>query len=345
MSLGNKRTKKHAQTESSIPRSPCREEYIARLNRVVDHIENNISSDLSLDELAGVACFSKYHFHRIFAAMLGETLKDYIQRIRLEKAASRLLRFPKTSVTEIALDYGFSNPSTFARAFREYFGMSATAWRAGLEPADRKNRQTVRKIRQAIRNNRKEKSGFSLYHASDPNLVERRHLMKKRLPITQPISLEVKELPPMHVAYIRHTGPYAGNAQLFERLFGQLTAWAGPRGLLRPEAQFLTLYHDSPEITAAPKLRISICLTIPEGTPVGGEIGKMAVHAGKYAVGRFELKPDEYQGAWNYMACVWMPDSGYQFDDFPCLEIYRNDPQEHPEHKHVVDICIPVKPL
>jgi len=115
-----------------------REEYLGRINRVIDHIEKHIGEDLSLEGLSSVACFSKYHFHRIFASMVGETLSDYILRLRVEKAAMRLLANPKTTETDIALDCRFANPSTFARAFRDHLGMSATAWRADLDPADRK---------------------------------------------------------------------------------------------------------------------------------------------------------------------------------------------------------------
>jgi hypothetical protein len=52
----------------------------------------------------------------------------------------------------------------------------------------------------------------------------------------------------------------------------------------------------------------------------------------------------EYEGAWDLVFGVWLPESGYQPDDGPCYELYLNDPKEHPENKHIVDICMPVKP-
>ena len=106
-----------------------REEYTARVNRVIDYIEANISKDLSLIELAEVAHFSPFHFHRIFRAIVGETLNDFIQRIRVEKAATKLVLNPKKSVTEIAFECGFSGSSAFARSFHETYGMSASDWR------------------------------------------------------------------------------------------------------------------------------------------------------------------------------------------------------------------------
>ena len=72
----------------------------------------------------------------------------------------------------------------------------------------------------------------------------------------------------------------------------------------------------------------------------------MAISGGKYAMARFELSDSsEYEKAWDTVFGVWLPDSGFQPADGPCYELYHNDPKEHPEHKHVVDICLPVKPL
>ena len=63
-----------------------RREYERRVNRVVDYIEAHLSDELPLEKLAAVAAFSPFHFHRVFAAITGETLSDFIRRIRLERA-------------------------------------------------------------------------------------------------------------------------------------------------------------------------------------------------------------------------------------------------------------------
>ena len=161
------------------------------------------------------------------------------------------------------------------------------------------------------------------------------------------ITVEVKEMPALHVAYVRHIGPYKGDSQLFERLFTQLMKWAGPRDLFNPtETKLLSLYHDDPNVTGEEKLRMSICMTFPENTKVEGEIGEMDIEAGKYAVGHFELKDSsEYEDAWKMLFGHWLPESGYQCDDKPPYELYLNDPKQHPEGLHIVDICVPVKPL
>lgn len=82
--------------------------YIESLNRVIDLIDQSIDEELGLDTVAEVSGFSKFHFHRIFSAFMGETLNSYIKRVRIEKAAYLLVSNPKDSITKIALDRGLS---------------------------------------------------------------------------------------------------------------------------------------------------------------------------------------------------------------------------------------------
>lgn len=108
-----------------------RQEYISRINRVIDYIEDNIDSQLNLEILSRVANFSRFHFHRMFSAFMGETLNSFIKRLRVEKAASILIDNPKYSITEIAFNCGFSSSAAFSRAFKEYLNMSASYFRGG----------------------------------------------------------------------------------------------------------------------------------------------------------------------------------------------------------------------
>lgn len=148
------------------------------------------------------------------------------------------------------------------------------------------------------------------------------------------------------VAYVRNTGAYAGDESLFHSLFDKICKWAGPRQLLSdPKTQWLTIYHDNPEITDENLQRISVCMTVPDNIDGDGEIGTMTVAGGKYAVGKFELASDEFGEAWTYLCGEWLPQSGYQCEDQPAFELYLNNPEEHPEKKHIVEIYIPIKPL
>jgi AraC family transcriptional regulator len=341
---------KITETPTNAPRDKMlRDEYTSRINRVIDYIEKNIDDQLSLDTLANVANFSRFHFHRIFRSMVGETLNCFIQRIRIEKAAAKLSAQRKKSITDIAFECGFSGSAAFSRAFKDFFGMTPAQWRSKKSGGfpDSKICITDSKISQFPGNIRKD-FDFSLHYNYDEkrNLIWRIIMKNKNVNKQVEGKIEVKEMPAFHVAYVRHIGPYKGNPELFGSLFGKLMKWAGPRDLLRnPEMKFMSVYYDDPSITDEEKLRVDACMTVPEKTAVEGEIGKMTIPGGKFAVGRFEIHPDEYEAAWNSLMAGWLPESGYQCDDRLCYELYQNDPEQHPEHMHVVDICVPVKPL
>jgi AraC family transcriptional regulator len=328
---------KHEEARSKALRA----EYVGRINRVMDYIEANLDGDLSLRTLARVANFSAFHFHRIFRSIVGETLYQFIQRRRLEKAASFLRGNPAKPITEIAFDCGFSSSATFARAFKEAFGVSASQWRDRDHPCNSKICKT--NSRTDKDQSKTWKDSLLLIHTMD--LTTGTQVWRYTMNMKE-VTIEVKDMPSIHVAYIRHIGPYKGDTALFEDLFGRLCGWAGPRGLIKPpETQFLCVYYDDPDITPEEKLRVDVCMTVPEDTAVEGEVGAATIQGGKYAVGHFELLPPEYEAAWASIMGHWLPQSGYQCDDKPCYELYLNDPKQHPEGRCVVDICVPVKPL
>jgi AraC family transcriptional regulator len=309
---------------------------------VVDYIEANLGERLTLEGLAKVANFSPFHFHRVFGAMVGETLNHFVARLRTEKAAMQLAANPKKSITEIALDCGFSSSATFARAFKGRFSMSATEWRRERSADQRKISKAIRNTSKDMRKNWEALDDLSTYDAASTA----RQLWRDKMKNIEPPDVEVKELPELNVAYVRHVGPFAGDAEVFERIFNTLMRWAGPRGFAEAQdARILSVYHDDPSVTDEAKLRVDACITVPEGTSVDGEVGLMKVPGGKFAVGHFELAEDEYPEAWLALMGGWMPDSGYQPDDRLCYEWYRNDPKQHPEGKCIVDICVPVRPL
>src|SRR5271156_4532043 len=107
-------------------------DYAQRIDRVIDHLRENLHRPVKLAELANVACFSEFHFHRIFTAVSGETLNNFTNRLRLEKAA-RLLRYSEQSLTDIALECGFSSSATFSRAFRSGYDTSPSQFRRSGE--------------------------------------------------------------------------------------------------------------------------------------------------------------------------------------------------------------------
>lgn len=104
------------------------DDYRIRLQKALDFIEDHLEEDIDLDDIAGSACFSKFHFHRLFQAWLGITVADYVRKRRLTMAACRLRQFPD-SVLDVALRYCFGTHESFIRAFRRQHGMNPGNYR------------------------------------------------------------------------------------------------------------------------------------------------------------------------------------------------------------------------
>jgi len=103
--------------------------YEARLNRVVDYIYAHLEADIRFEDLAEIACLSPYHWHRVYAAMRGETITATIKRLRLSQAAERLAN-SSTALDVIARRAGYGSADAFGRAFKEAYGKSPADYRA-----------------------------------------------------------------------------------------------------------------------------------------------------------------------------------------------------------------------
>ncbi|MBQ4280329.1 MAG: AraC family transcriptional regulator [Rikenellaceae bacterium] len=305
---------------------PIRQLHRKRINRVIDHIHAHLDRKLTVDELASVAGLSPYHFHRTFRALVGEPVARYVMRKRLERAGSLLLGDPSAPVSDIAYACGFSSPSVFSRNFRRCFGMSAETFRRTNCHAQSKNRQASGKRDPQDRS-------YSRYLC--------RHKTVKTGDTTMDCTFEIKELPALSIAYCRHVGPF----DQMESAFSQLMQWAYPRGLLdAPGLQLLSVYHDHPGITAPDKLTSDAGMVVPPDTRAEGCIGRYDIAPGRFAVGRFEIGMDEFREAWDAMFAL-IAEHGCQCAEGPHYELYRNNRDEHPGRKWIVDICIPVRPL
>src|SRR5258705_5289778 len=105
------------------------ERYQARMQRVLDHIDQHVEPELGLAALSNVAAFSMHHFHRQFTATFGLSVHRYVQLARMKRASYRLAFRDDQTVTDIAMDAGYEAPDAFARAFRQRFGQSPSSFR------------------------------------------------------------------------------------------------------------------------------------------------------------------------------------------------------------------------
>lgn len=172
-----------------------RQDYEARILRVLAHIEANLAEDMSLDTLADVAALSRFHFHRVFRGLAGETVSQRVRRLRLHRAAARLLA-EEAPVAEIASAVGYDNLSSFTRAFTAAYGQPPAEFR-----------QSGRLIQQ-----------------NPPNSGD-----LPMFPVT------IKTQPALRLAALAHRGDYQLSSQAFERvgaIFATRGLWAQARGMV-----------------------------------------------------------------------------------------------------------------
>lgn len=293
-------------------------DYKSRVFRAMNFISQNIERELSLEEIAETASFSMFHFHRIFKALVGETVAGFTRRLRLELAANRLLSKHHADITTIAIESGFSSSQNFAKAFHQHFGMTPSEYRTSK--ISTRNDKTIVLPENAA-------------HESDRFMS----LLNKEC--GKKVNAEVKEIPEIQVAYVRKVGPYT--KETCEPAFVELMQWAYQRNYDGPGKVF-AIYWDNPEVTPLEKCRFDTCIIAPDRTFPDGQVNVQTISGGPYVVCHFEIRPERIQQAWDD-SFGWLCDSGYECNDTPCYEVYHNNAAEHPEGKWMMDICIPLK--
>jgi AraC family transcriptional regulator len=316
-----------------------RSSYIARINRVLDHIETHLAEPLDLEVLASVANFSAWHFHRVFRAMTGDTLAGWVRRRRLEVAASRLISSPSQSSSVIGLDVGFASAEVFTRAFRAHFKVTPTAWRHGAH----RDWAAVHQYRLSKIHQEQSKLHQAVAQAfrQDSDLWPSGQVLPTG---GAPMEVDIRNLPEKRVAYMRSVGPYGGTG--IPRTWQRFAAWCEANGLMTPRRTMYGICQDDPEITPPEKCRYDAAVEVNESFTPQGEIGVETVAGGRYACAKFAGTTEEIHAAWMRFMSEWMPDSGYQVADGLAIELYGTDfVMDEKTGAFNCQLCMPVKPL
>ncbi len=305
-----------------VSKNDIEKDYISRINLALKYIDNNLDFELSLESLSKMALYSPFHFHRIFKALVGETLHAYIIRKRIEKTASVLLHKRHVSITELSLQYGFNSNASFTRAFKRFYGISPSEFR-------KENLDKFSKISTVESKNGQEIQVFEKYICNINN-----HLNW----IKMHANIEIKEIPELKFASMTHFGIHG-----VENVFDRLLKWAKSKDLMKnPGTKMARIFHDSFKITDPNKVRMSICLLTNEPFIVKGEINAGIIKKSKSIVGHFEIAPDGFEKSWSSLF-IWMNENGYKKAEEHPFEIYHNDFRENPEKKCIVDLHIPIE--
>lgn len=299
-----------------------KEDYIKRINNIFLFIDEHLDQELNLETLAAIGFYSPFHLHRIFKAITGETLNEYITRKRIEKTAAVLLHQREVSISELSLQYGFNSNSSFTRTFKKFYGISPTEFR-------KNHPYKFSKIGKTESKNGQEAGLLAAYICNINNHINWIKMKAK---------IEIKEMPKLDLAFITQIGHHG-----MENTYAKLIKWATPKGLLENKnLKVVTIYHDSFKITEPDKVRMSACISLEEKVEVSGEIGLTTLEKGKCIVGRFEIGITEFEKSWTSLF-MWMSENGYKKAERNPYEIYYNNFNEHPEKISIVDFCIPIE--
>jgi AraC family transcriptional regulator len=272
-----------------MPQPETTLDYGGRLERVLAYLADNLDRELDLDRLAEVACFSPFHFHRVFHALQGETVAESVRRMRLHRAAIELIE-EETPIARIAARAGYGSQAAFTRAFRSAYGAPPAA-----------------------------------YRASAPAGFER-------------ASVVVREDAAVELVALRLQGDYERIGATFERL----NALATGRGWVGPATRYFGVYYHDPAGTPAADLRSDACLTAPPGFAGEGELRPLTLSGGRHAVLLHVGPYAELHRAYTWLYREWLPPSGEEPANRPCVEEYLNNPRQVPPSELRTEIWLPL---
>lgn len=277
--------------------------YHQRINTVISYVRENLEADLSLEDLASVAGFSPFHFHRVFKAVTEETINEMIVRLRLERAAALLRATPLLSITDAAFASGFNSVATFSRTFKKQYGQPASCW-------DRQSPLKYSKIDQHPEH-------FPHYTIEQLSAFAEQAAYR----------VEIISLPRQRLAYIRVYDSYRD----FDRIkaaYGRLLAWYCHRGGQWAESTLYGMSQDDPSMTPPHLCRFDWCLRVPDHWQAEGEIDLVDFPACQVATIRCQGDIAQEERVLQYLFRYWLPRSRYQPANLPAMEIYHRQPDE-----------------
>ena len=259
--------------------------YRTRVARAVAAIVADPLAEHRLEDLARLAHFSPFHFHRVYVGVVGETVAATVRRVRLAQA-TQLLESGDRSVFDVALAVGYDSPQAFTRAFGQFTGQSPRAFRQHM--------------------------------ADTPPAMSDICIVKQ---------------PAQRLQALRHRGPFATIPHTHRRLY----LHAGSRSVTGH-------WGLSFGATEGPDgYRYYAALASSDPWPADGEVERLDVPAGLYAVHRLAGPYTRINATVRALYARWLPASGYEPDERPMLEHYLSSAREVAPDQLRTDLMVPIR--
>lgn len=286
--------------------------YQKRVEMALEYIEHHIGSDLSLQTLSNIAGYSPYHFNRIFHAVIGESLYQFILKRRLNCCANHLL-YENCDITKIALDYGFATSSSFSKAFKEQFGCTPTQYK---ETKERKYPIEFAKV------------AFQKFSFDEE--IEKL-FSKTALPDLQTVCIGVRGLSEIWE-----------NPEI-EKAYQQIIHWLNVNNKTTPNTRICGVTIDTPEVQALSSCRYYACATVDAYVYDEYLTFRKFRTSGAYICCRID------RGVKNFAACFfrymdylygfYMASLNLSPDYRPFVEFY----ERNKDGNIYINFCVPVK--
>ena len=294
------------------------EKYEEAILSTLIHIQTHLESDLHLDVLAERVGFSAYHYHRIFREIIGEPVKEYVRRLRIERAAYRL-KVSEETILHIALDAGFKTHESFTRAFTRQFHITPNEFRTNY-----------------LRASRERKKQAQPKYIADYNVTAE--------PTSRQVRLE--HVRPIIVAFVRHVGPYdklLDPDSPMSLLWDELFEWGNANKLINADSLLIGIPQDDPSITPPEKQRFDVCVQIPEFRNPSGHIGCQTISAGMFGVSRHYGSFDNLSEAYMHIYDSLVTTGKYNLRTQTPFEVYSYSQVKGDIRIHFTDVYLPVE--
>lgn len=258
------------------------------INQSIDYILQHLDDDISVDDVANHFYFSKFYFCRSFKAVTGESVYEFMKRLKLDQSAVEIKLEKTKPITNIGMNYGYSS-SNYSTAFQKHHNISPTEFRKSVEVTGMSNPFYPAGL-----------SGFDTFDGYNSRI-------------------KIQEFLDFLVIYERMIGNYI---ELKEKWFEFLDKY---KDYIKADTLMIERFYDDPAITSLNRCLCDICLTTEESCELDNVT---RVKGGKFAVCRFEGKIEDIFCTIQGIFSVWLPKSGYKMDGRCGLNIYQKIDKE-----------------